>query len=85
MLAQFAIASCAVKPADPVAKSVGCDFSAPETGEAGDADIPGQDPIDEFLIPEPCLRGEIGFSASVSERLADRRCATLVGVVQLLI
>jgi hypothetical protein len=85
VLAQVAIARSADTPADSTAKAIGCDFGVTEPDEGGDAYTPGQELIEEPLIQAPRLQGEIRFSTSVSERLADRRGATLVGVVQLLI
>ena len=85
VLAQFAIARSAVAPADSAAKAVGCDFSVTEPDEGSDAYIPGQEPLEEFLIQPPRLHGKMQLSTSAAQRLADRRGATLVGVVQLLI
>lgn len=85
VLAQFAIARSAVIPADLAAKAIGCDFSAPEPDEGGFGDISDDEPIDGVFIQTPRLQGEALVAAPASERLADRRGATLVGVVQLLV
>ena len=85
VLAQFAIARSAVTTEDSSAKAIGCDLGAPESGEGSDADISGEEPVEEFFIQAPRLDGDIEVSVSATVRLADRRGATLVGVVQLLI
>ncbi|MFM9079992.1 MAG: hypothetical protein ACKOTE_07630 [Opitutaceae bacterium] len=85
VLAQFAIARSAVIPADLAAKAIGCDFSAPEPDEGGFGDISDDEPIDGVFIQTPRLQGEALVAAPASERLADRRGATLVVVVQLLV
>lgn len=85
VLAQFAVTCSEAAPAESSAKAICCDFSAAETGEGGDADICGEEPNDEVFFRALRVDGDIQVSSLALERLSDRRGATLVGLVQLLI
>jgi len=85
LLAQFAAARTEVFPAAYAAKAAGPDLSASEPDGSWEGDLPGHSPSEMFLFLPTRLEADASVSGGVHRRLADRRSATLVGVVQLLI
>lgn len=85
LLAQLAVARTEVVPAGFVAKPNAFDWNLPEPDGAGDGDASGGELMEFVQILPPALLEETMVAGVFSVRLADRRGATLVGVVQLLI
>jgi hypothetical protein len=85
VLAQSLISRTEVFTSGSVAKAIGWELALAEPDESGDGDPCGGDPVE--IVPPllPRMHREKAGYFLPAGRWADRRGATLVGVVQLLI